>query len=82
MMKFYANWRLHRWLKKDLKIIPMPGLRSVTPRQGRDRFVAEIVWTHNAKSWLEKIHASIAKDRPDAARRVILGGYEKVQLLR
>ena len=44
--------------------------------------MAEIKWTEEALRWLRDIHDYIASDNPDAARKVITGIYEKVQILR
>lgn len=44
--------------------------------------MAEIKWTEEAFRWLRDIHDYIASDNPDAARKVITGIYEKVQILR
>jgi toxin ParE1/3/4 len=44
--------------------------------------MAEINWTAEAEHWLRDIHDYIAEDNPEAARRVVEGIYEKVQLLR
>lgn len=40
-----------------------------------------IRWTEAALGWLEEIHSHIAQDNPAAARRVVDGIYEKIQLL-
>ena len=44
--------------------------------------MAEIIWTEEALRWLRDIHDYISSDNPGAARKVILGIYEKVQILR
>ncbi|TWU05803.1 type II toxin-antitoxin system RelE/ParE family toxin [Stieleria varia] len=44
--------------------------------------MAEIVWTHESATWLEKIHDHIAADNPTAALDVARGIYAKIQLLR
>ena len=44
--------------------------------------MAEIVWTLEAARCLEDIHDFIAADSPTAAHQVIVGIYEKIQLLR
>ena len=44
--------------------------------------MAEIVWTLEAARWLEEIRDYIAADRPDAAHGVIVGIYDKIQLLK
>ncbi|MGH8292433.1 MAG: type II toxin-antitoxin system RelE/ParE family toxin [Gammaproteobacteria bacterium] len=44
--------------------------------------MAEIRWTEEAQRWLLDIHDYIAADNPGAAREVIIGIYEKAQLLR
>jgi len=44
--------------------------------------VAEIVWTHESATWLERIHDHIAADNPTAALGVARGIYNKIQLLR
>jgi plasmid stabilization system protein ParE len=43
--------------------------------------VAQIRWTEEAAIWLEDIQKYIAKDNPAAARQVVEGIYEKVQIL-
>lgn len=43
--------------------------------------MARIVWTEEASQWLEDIFEYIAKANPDAARRVVLGIYERAQVL-
>ena len=42
--------------------------------------MAEIVWTE-ASRWLEDIFEYIAQENPAAARQVVLGIYERVQVL-
>lgn len=44
--------------------------------------MAEIVWTHEAARCLEEIYDYIASDNPTAAHKVVVGIYEKIQLLR
>ena len=41
-----------------------------------------IEWTDEALTWLEEIHAYIAKENRAAASRVVQAIYEKVQALR
>jgi plasmid stabilization system protein ParE len=43
--------------------------------------MAEIKWTAEAEQWLRDIFAYISVDKPEAARRVVEGIYEKAQLL-
>ncbi len=43
--------------------------------------MAAIKWTAEAEQWLRDIFAYIAADKPEAARRVVEGIYEKAQLL-
>ena len=43
--------------------------------------MAEINWTVESEKWLKDIHDYIAHDNPSAAKRVILGIYEKAQIL-
>ncbi|MCG2741714.1 MAG: type II toxin-antitoxin system RelE/ParE family toxin, partial [Syntrophaceae bacterium] len=43
--------------------------------------MAEIKWTAEAEQWLRDIFAYISADKPEAARRVVEGIYEKAQLL-
>jgi toxin ParE1/3/4 len=43
--------------------------------------MAEIRWTEEAQRWLRDIHAYITADNPDAAQTVVLGIYEKAQVL-
>ncbi len=44
--------------------------------------MVEIQWTFEAKTWMKDIYDFIKKDNKLAARRVIDGIYEKVQILR
>lgn len=44
--------------------------------------MAEIEWTDEAKSWLQPIYDYIARDNEEAAWQVILGIYDRVQVLR
>lgn len=44
--------------------------------------MAQIRWTSQAVSWLQKIFEYIAQDNPDAAQRVVQGIYEKTQILK
>jgi len=44
--------------------------------------MAEIEWTEEAKYWLQQIYDYIARDDEEAAWRVILGIYDRVQILR
>lgn len=44
--------------------------------------MAEIAWTEEADLWLRDIHDHIAADSPTAAQRVVLGIYERAQVLR
>jgi plasmid stabilization system protein ParE len=44
--------------------------------------MAEIRWTEEAHRWLRDIFDYIAAENPDAARSVVGGIYEKVQILR
>lgn len=44
--------------------------------------MAEIAWTNEAKSWLQQIYDYIARDNEEAAWQVIIGIYERVQILR
>ena len=43
--------------------------------------MAEIRWTNEAISWIEKIYQYIAEENPVAAQNVIEGIYEKAQVL-
>jgi toxin ParE1/3/4 len=43
--------------------------------------MVKIRWTEKAEQWLNEIYDYIAKDNPIAARRVVSGIYEKVQVL-
>ena len=43
--------------------------------------MAEIEWTDEAKSWLQQIYDYIARDNEEGAWQVILGIYERVQIL-
>ena len=44
--------------------------------------MAEIEWTEEAKYWLQQIYDYIARDNEEAAWQVILGIYDRVQVLR
>jgi len=44
--------------------------------------MAEIEWTEEAKYWLQQIYDYIARDNENAAWQVILGIYDRVQILR
>ncbi len=44
--------------------------------------MAEIRWTPEAEHWLRDIHDYIAADNPEAAQKVVVGIYEKAQMLR
>ena len=43
--------------------------------------MAEIKWTAEAEQWMRDIFAYISADKPEAARRVVEGIYEKAQVL-
>jgi len=43
--------------------------------------VAEIIWTTWSLDCLEQIHDYIAVDNPKAARKVVKGIYDKIQML-
>ena len=43
--------------------------------------MAEVAWTEEASRWLEDIFEYIAVENPEAAKRVVLGIYEHVQVL-
>lgn len=44
--------------------------------------MAEIIWTHEAREWLDSIYVFIAQDNPAAASHVIDGLIERVELLK
>ena len=44
--------------------------------------MAKINWTAEAEQWLRDIYDYISSDKPEAARMVVEGIYEKVQILR
>ena len=44
--------------------------------------MAEIAWTDEAKYWLQQIYDYVARDNEEAAWQVILGIYDRVQVLR
>ena len=44
--------------------------------------MAEIEWTDEAKYWLQQIYDYIARDNEEAAWQVILGVYDRAQMLR
>jgi toxin ParE1/3/4 len=43
--------------------------------------MAAIKWTAEAEQWLRDIFAYISEDKPEAARRVVEGIYDKAQVL-
>ncbi|MBA3755019.1 MAG: type II toxin-antitoxin system RelE/ParE family toxin [Nitrosomonas sp.] len=43
--------------------------------------MAEIVWTEEAEGWLHDIYDYIAEDNPTAASKVVVGIFEKTQVL-
>lgn len=43
--------------------------------------MVRIRWTEESVAWLEEIYNYIAADRPNSAKRVVEGIYEKAQLL-
>jgi len=43
--------------------------------------MAEIRWTEEASSWLNNIHDYISADNPRAAKKVVEGIYDRVQIL-
>jgi plasmid stabilization system protein ParE len=43
--------------------------------------VGSIAWTNEAQHWLKDIHEFIAQDNPVAADRVVLGIYDRAQVL-
>jgi len=42
--------------------------------------VARLIWTEESKWWLREIYAHISRDKPEAARRVVRGIFEKAHL--
>ena len=44
--------------------------------------MAKIRWTPEAETWLRETYEYIAQDNRDAARKVVDGIYNKVQLLK
>ncbi len=44
--------------------------------------MAKIRWTPEAEKWLREIYKYIAQDNRDAAKKVVDGIYNKVQLLK
>jgi addiction module RelE/StbE family toxin len=44
--------------------------------------MAKIRWTPEAEKWLREIYEYIAQDNRDAAKRVVEGIYNKIQLLK
>ena len=44
--------------------------------------MGEIIWTKEAERWLKDIHDFIALDKPIAAKKVVEGIYNKVQILK
>lgn len=44
--------------------------------------MAKLRWTREAEQWLKDIHDYIAADSPTAAQKVVVGIYDKAQLLR
>ena len=43
--------------------------------------MAKITWTSEAERWITEIHDYIAVENPVAAKKVIRGIYERVQIL-
>ena len=43
--------------------------------------MAQIVWTAEARRWLQEIYDYIAKDNEDAAYRTVLGIHERAEVL-
>jgi toxin ParE1/3/4 len=43
--------------------------------------VGRVAWTAEAQAWLRDIHDFIARDQPEAARKVILGLLQRAQTL-
>ena len=43
--------------------------------------MAEIRWSAEAELWLKEIHEYIAQDNPSAAANVVLGIYDRAQVL-
>ena len=43
--------------------------------------MVEIRWTDEAQIWLKDIYDYIAQDNPGAATRIVVGIYEKAQIL-
>jgi plasmid stabilization system protein ParE len=43
--------------------------------------MVKIRWTDESEKWLKDIHDYIARDKPQAARNVVTGIYEKAQIL-
>jgi plasmid stabilization system protein ParE len=44
--------------------------------------MAKVNWTNEAESWLKRIHDYIAQDNKDAAARLILSLYNRVEVLK
>ena len=44
--------------------------------------MVDINWTNEAEKWLKDIHDYISLDNPLAAKRVIMGIYDKAQILK
>ena len=44
--------------------------------------MAKVAWTEEASRWLEDIFEHIADENPDHATKVVLGIYDRVQVLR
>lgn len=44
--------------------------------------MAKIIWTSEANRWLKVIFDHIAEENPNAAKNVVNGLYEKVQILK
>ena len=43
--------------------------------------MVKISWTEESEKWLKDIHDYIARDKPQAARKVVSGIYKKAQIL-
>ena len=44
--------------------------------------MAQVVWTEEARQWLDDIAEYIARDNPSAAKRVLRGIIDRTHILR
>lgn len=76
MRKLYVNYHFQEWSSVVSKTF-LTGVQF----QMRKWEGESIRWTEEAAIWLEDIYKYIAKDNPEAARRVMEKIFRKVQIL-